>query len=109
MIVGEVLPATLDSDHILLNHSWSGQLIKAGCLRESKKTVEFVSVDLATCPTRTNLSISPQISDASTSTFSYRRTLCAKSYKISISFSIRVHFLVLHLHGFPLIQQAYHR
>jgi hypothetical protein len=26
MVVNELLPATLDSDHILFNHPWSGQL-----------------------------------------------------------------------------------
>jgi DNA mismatch repair ATPase MutS len=27
MVVNELLPATLDSDHILFNHPWSGQLV----------------------------------------------------------------------------------
>lgn len=92
MIVEELLPATLDSEHILFNDSWSGQIIEACSLCESKKAVKFVSADLTSCPTKTNLSISPQISEASTSTFSYRRTLCAKSYTISISFSVKVGF-----------------
>jgi hypothetical protein len=43
------------------------------------------------------------------STFSYRRTLCAKSYTISISFSVNIHFLVIHIHDFPLIGETYRR
>jgi len=36
------IPATFDLDHILFNHSWSGQFVETCCLREGQETAKLV-------------------------------------------------------------------